>query len=347
MSSAAVLAGLMLVGITTVHGQTALEMHRFFRNQIGLSEDQIASIDRGKAVAKVIPSRTPAEVIVFGAVFVEAPPESYVRYAFDVERLLRSPSYLGVRRFSSPPATSDLEGFSLEPDDIRSLKFCRPGKCAIQLQADVMHELQRSLDWAAPNLDAQVNERMRRAMLEVVRRYQAEGNRVLGSYHDTEHPFDFDSQLRSLVGRSEALPVYLPHLSHYLLDYPGSMPASAQSMLHWERVSFGLKPTLRLNHTIAYQPGGVMSGAQIVVVKQLFASHYFQLALDLTACVPDSGHKGFYLITLKGSSQQGLTGWKGALLRLIVVSRTRSAEEKILVNIKQVLEEKQQAARVN
>lgn len=347
MWKAASVAGLILCGMLPVFGQTPQELRAFFRTQIGLSEEQIAMIDRGKAVAKVLNSKSAGEIIVFGAVFVDADPASYVGLALNVERLRRSPSYLNVRRFSSPPASSDLDGFSLEPDDIRNLKHCRPGKCAVQLPAEAMHHLQQTLNWSAPDLDAQVNQRMRSIALDMVRRYQAEGNRVLGSYHDTEHPYEIDSQLRALVGRSEELPFYLPQLGHYLLDYPSAMPASAQSVLYWERVSFGLKPTLRLNHAIAYQPTGPMNGAQVVVVKQLFASHYFQLALDLTACVPDSARRGFYLITLKGSEQQGLTGWKGALLRLIVVSRTRSAQEKILVNIKQVLEDTRPAAGAN
>lgn len=79
------------------------------------------------------------------------------------------------------------------------------------------------------------------------------------------------------------------------------------------------------------------------MVKQLYASHYFQLALDLTACVPergDDGSKGFYLVSLKGSTQQGLTGFKGSILRHIIVSRTRSAQEKVLIGIKQALEQR-------
>jgi hypothetical protein len=50
---------------------------------------------------------------------------------------------------------------------------------------------------------------------------------------------------------------------------------------------------------------------------------------------------GFYLISLKGSTQQGLTGLKGSLLRRIVVGKARSAQKKALINIKKVLEGKQ------
>jgi hypothetical protein len=75
--------------------------------------------------------------------------------------------------------------------------------------------------------------------------------------------------------------------------------------------------------------------------KQLYASHYFQSALDLTVCVQDSGHpekKGFFLITLKGSKQAGLTGLKGGIVRKVAVDRTRSSLERGLAAIKQALE---------
>jgi hypothetical protein len=50
--------------------------------------------------------------------------------------------------------------------------------------------------------------------------------------------------------------------------------------------------------------------------KQLYASHYFQVALDLTTCVGESDEnqgKGFYVITLKSSRQGGLTGFTGSI----------------------------------
>jgi len=75
-----------------------------------------------------------------------------------------------------------------------------------------------------------------------------------------------------------------------------------------------------------------------VAVKQLFASHYFETALDLTVCVPDQEHPGMYVITLKGSSQAGLTGFKGGIVRKVAVDKSRSSLEKALESIKQKLE---------
>lgn len=347
MTNATVLIGLSLLSCFPAGGQPTPELRGFFRDQIGLSEEQIDMIARGRSVAKVLSTGTSAELLVFGAVFINAPAEAYVRLAFDINHLRQSPSYLNVGRLGSPPSPSDLDGFSLEPDDIRSLKHCRPGKCAVQLTADAMLELQQSLNRSGPEIDEQVNHQLRRIVFELVRQYEEKGNRGLGSYDDMERPFDVGKQLHALLGRSKVPTAYLPLLNRYLLDYPPATPENTRSMLYWERVSFGLKPTLRLNHAMAYQSVGPKGAAEVVVVKQLFASHYFQLALDLTVCVTDRERGGFYLITLKGSTQQGLSGWKGALLRLFIIGRTRTAEEKVLISIKRKLEEPDKVAGGN
>ena len=72
--------------------------------------------------------------------------------------------------------------------------------------------------------------------------------------------------------------------------------------------------------------------------KQLYASHYFQTALDLTVCVKDAQRPGFYIITLKGSKQAGLTGLKGSIVRKVAEDKTRSSLERLLGTIKQKLE---------
>ena len=95
----------------------------------------------GGAVAKVVPTKRPEEIAVFGAVFVDAKPEEYVKFALDMDRLRRLPSYLGAGRLNDPPQLSDLEGFALEPEDVQNLRACRPGKCGVQLPAAAMQEV--------------------------------------------------------------------------------------------------------------------------------------------------------------------------------------------------------------
>jgi hypothetical protein len=338
------LVGIVLFGALVSAGQTIREPRAFFKEQIGLSGDQIATIDGGGVVVKTLLSKTPAEVFIFGATHVNAAPEGYLKFAFDMSRLGSLPSYLGVRRFSNPPKLSDLEGFTLEPDDIKNLRNCTPGKCDVQLSSDAMLRLQKAVNWSALDVAEQVNERVRKMALELLVRYQEGGNSALEIYEDKSRAFDMDAAFRSLLSESEVLPVYLPELKRYLLQYPAPMPPNVESFFYWEKVDFGLKPTLRLNHVIAYRSTGPRGVANVVAVKQLWASHYFQLALDLTACVPESGRTngaGSYVISLKGSTQQGLTGFMGVFRRKVVVSKALSAQENTLIKIKKALEERE------
>lgn len=90
-----------------------------------------------------------------------------------------------------------------------------------------------------------------------------------------------------------------------------------------------------------YRGTGDHDPAYAIAVKQLYASHYFETALDLTVCVPDGNRAnlpGMYLITLKGSQQAGLTGFKGSIVRKVAVDKTRSSLEHALEVIRQRLE---------
>jgi site-specific recombinase XerD len=67
-------AAVVLCGAFTGSQQTTSEPRTFFTKQLGLSDDEVAAIGRGEAVAKVLPSSTPAEVLLFGATHVSAHP---------------------------------------------------------------------------------------------------------------------------------------------------------------------------------------------------------------------------------------------------------------------------------
>jgi hypothetical protein len=317
-----------------------VEPFKFFRDYVGLKEDQIVAIRNGKAVAKIVETRSPDEVFVFGSVYVQSTPEKYLKLASDIDALRKLPSYLAIRNFSDPPQLSDFDGFTLEPDDIKQLKNCEPGKCDVQLPTEGMDTFKQSVNWSAPDAANQANQLAQKLALEAIQRYTQGGNAALGTYMDKHHPAVVGETFASLLSRSKALPIYLPELEHYLLDYPRAQSENIQSQFYWEKVNFGLKPTLRIVQAVVYRGSRSTDPAYAVAVKQLYASHYFEAALDLTVCVrdPENPNRGFYLITLKGSQQAGLTGFKGGIVRKVAVDKTRSSLERALGAIKQKLE---------
>jgi len=317
------------------------EPNRFFREFIGLNQDEIRGIGEGKAVAKTLDSPTADQVFVFGSVFINSTPELYLKFASDMDAMRKLPSYLALRKFSAPPQLSDLTGFTLDKEDFKELKNCKAGHCEVQLPTEAMEEFQRSVNWSAPEAADQANALAQHMALQAVLNYEQGGNPALGSYRDKNHPAVVADTFASLVNRSKALPVYLPALRDYLLNYPKADSSGIESQFYWEKVNFGLKPTLRIVQAIVYRGSDSTDPAYAIALKQLYASHYFESALDLTVCVPDQsnpGRAGFYLITLKGSQQAGLTGLKGGILRKVAVDKTRSSLERALGAIKQKLE---------
>jgi hypothetical protein len=333
-----ILAGLLALSTGEITQGQSAEPFRFFREYVGLNDEQISAIRNGKAIAKIVESRTLDEVFVFGAVYVESTPDKYLKFASDIDSLRKLPNYLAIRKFSNPPQLRDLEGFTLEEDDIKQLRNCEPGKCEVQLPSEVMDSFKQSVDWSAPDVANRVNRLAQKMALDALLKYIQGGNTALGTYRDKRHPAVVQETFHSLLSRSKALPAYIPQLDRYLLNYPNANSDGIQSEFYWEKVNFGLKPTLRIVQAIAYRGEGPANPAYAIAVKQLYASHYFETALDLTVCVQDRERPGIYLITLKGSQQAGLTGFKGGIVRKVAVDKTRSSLERALEAIKQKLE---------
>jgi hypothetical protein len=345
-----IVAALLLVGLLSLSASLLAsnrseddrqaELTDFFKKYVGLNNDQIKSIREGQSVAKILDAPTADEVFVFGGVYVHSTPEEYLKLASDIDALRKLPSYLAIKKFSDPPQLSDLDGLTLEDEDLKDLQKCREGKCEIQLPTDAMDDFRAKINWSAPDAHDQANRLTKTLILEEFKKYEQGGNAALGTYRDKNNPAAVEQAFQSLISRAKALPVYLPELQSYLLNYPTAKSDNIQSEFYWEKVNFGLKPTIRVLQAVLYRGADPSRPAYALAVKQLYASHYFQTALDLTICIRDDTdpQPGMFLITLKGSQQAGLTGFKGSIVRKVAVDKTRSSLERALAAMKVSLE---------
>ena len=243
---------LIMTGATPHPGfsQSNPHLQTFFQQIIGLNQDQIAAIRNGQAVAKAMPCRTPAEIFLFGAVYIHAVPEAFVLFAHDFDRLRKLPSYLGLGVFSSPPQLSELTGFSFDNDDVQALERCKPGNYLIQGPASSMEEFHRSIDWSASNVNVQVNELLQAKRCSFCLPTSATAIRSSDVYNDKHKPVEVAQQFAYMVSYYKALPEHLPEFYQYLLSYPNARPANVEDTFYWARVKFGLKPTLRIVHVV-------------------------------------------------------------------------------------------------
>jgi hypothetical protein len=101
---------------------------------------------------------------------------------------------LGAGEFSAPPAVGDLDGLSLERDDIEDLKNCRPGDCELQLPEESMEAARTSIRWNSPDVaeHEQVTILAKRGIVRLLKDYGQSGDRALQTYRDKRDPLPID-----------------------------------------------------------------------------------------------------------------------------------------------------------
>jgi hypothetical protein len=334
----------LIAGVTApCNAQTNAELFSYLQQYVKLSQDEIANLRKGESVAKNLDSRKGDEVFLFGAVYVSGTPENYVKLAYDFERLRKLPDYLALEKFSSPPQPSDLKSFALDSQDIKDLQDCKPEHCNLQIPASAIGDVHQAINWSAPDAEQQVDEMAQKRALQLLLAYQEKGNPALGVYNDKHDPTEVPEQFKYMLSYAKVLPKALPDYYNYLLNYPNGKPANVEDMFYWTKVKFGLKPTLRMVQVVTMHGNDPQEPTYVIAEKQLYASHYFETAIDLTYCFrsDDPKQPGFYLVMIMGSEQAGLTGLKGSVVRKAAVGRSVSNLQKSLTTIKTTLEKNQ------
>ncbi len=333
----------VLCFILSSFAQSSSDLIPYFKN-VGFSDQDIAAItEHGQSVSKDLKTRSASDIYVVGAVYINAKPDAYLKSVTDYVALRKLPDYLGVQAIGVPPKLSDFSGFNFTDEDIKDLKACKPGNCDIQLPEDAITSFRSAAMNSQDPADA-VNNLLQKRVTQRVAIYQKQGNKTLAAvYNDKSHPVSMADTFKGLLSYTDYIPQGSPEFYRYLISYPGTKPANTTNGFYWTNVKFGLKPTLRILHVVTRKGSNSSEPAYIIAEKQLYASHYFQAALDLTYCISASGDPtkpGFYLIKLMGSQQAGLTGFKGSVVRKVAVDKTVASLKNSLASIKASLEGK-------
>ena len=112
-----------------------------------------------------------------------------------------------------------------------------------------------------------------------------------------------------------------------------------ESQFYWEKVNFGLRPTLRLVHAAVYRSSS-QQPVYAAAAKQLYASHYFHTALEIRTIVnePAQPDAGTYLVVVNVARSDGLTGLFGGVVKSKVRTTSRNALASALNAIKLMAE---------
>ena len=112
-----------------------------------------------------------------------------------------------------------------------------------------------------------------------------------------------------------------------------------EQALVWSKIKFGLKPVIAVNQISIYKRNSDVGPQVLVASKQIYANHYFNAFLALTAFVNVPGAaNGSYLIYENRSRADGLEGPFGKIKRGVVEKKALEGLRGIIAQSKASLE---------
>ena len=316
------------------------EPQTFLRTTAGFSAADLAALDRGEPLAKVLDTDK-REIALVGAVRIKSTRERLFAEYRDVSGLRRSQVFLEVGTFSATPRVDDLRVLTFEDSDLDTIRECQPGDCGVRLPSHGIARFQRDVDWRAPDWRQQAGSLWRQLLVDYVAGYTAQGDKALAEYQNKEVPLSVSEEFKVLFEEMRYFRPAAAEFLGYLEAFPAVRLEGSEDILYWDKKAFGLRPVISLTHLTMYAPPGVRSSAAfpaaLIATKQIYATHYFDAALGLTLVFDDHA-SGFYMLCVDRARTRSLTSFIRGFVRGIVQRRSRDAMEKILRTTKLTLE---------
>jgi hypothetical protein len=312
------------------HGQTSFpELQKALNSQQGGFNDiDLAALQRGETVVKSAPVQDKREVAVAGLVSLKATAQEFLRSYRESLTKSNNAAVLEIGSFGAVPALADLQNLTLEARDIEDLKECTAGDCQIKLSAAMIERFAKEINWQAPDHAQQATQLFRTMLFEYVTDYRARGDAALITYGDKSKAIRLAEEHAALTNASGYL--------NDLVDSSSELQ-QVEELLVWSKIKFGLKPVIAINHVTIYKRERQLGPQIVAVSKQIYANHYFNSSLALTAFVTLAGPTS-YLVYENRSRADGLEGPFSKLKRGVVEKKAVEGLKGILQNSKLTLE---------
>jgi hypothetical protein len=317
--------------------ETARDPFAFFRPSVITSDADRQHLDAGGTVSRVIAGQQRA-IAVFSATPVDVNGDRFVSWMRRIAALKEGEYVAAIERFSNPPRLEDLERLTLDAGDIEDLERCRPGRCGLKLSAAEIEELQRTLHAAGGNRRNVIQDAFRRLVLRRVQTYAAGGHHALASYEDRSRSVSLEASFSGLVQQSAFLGQHIPALAAFLDRWPDRPMPEVESFLYWSKERLGAKAIISVTQISIMRGDGHATPDAIAVGKQVFATHYMDASLSVTAIVCDHSTAQRYMAYLNRTDVDVLGGLWGGMVRRVLERRLRSEAPAILQTLRGRLE---------
>ena len=334
------LVAVLLSAPASARAQIPADLEQYLLRTAGFTKPDLSALDSGTVIARVMEGTADTEVMVVAAVKIRATRDQTLAYYGQMVAYVDGTITTGFGRFSNPPRLEDVRNLSLNADDIAQLQSCKPGDCDLRIGGSALTAIRSGIDWRAPDAAAQVNARVREAIVKYIAAYVKTGDEALVTYNDRQEPVSLRQQWREILAASPYFQQYSAPLREYLTQYPRQTLPGAKDVVYWVQEDYtGLKPVLSLVHGVIYQDPA-RPDRTVVIQKQLYASHYYDgsLAVAVVLDGPKGAAPVTYLVYANRSRGDLLKGGFGGLRRTAARNQAKSAAEQTLGTIKSVLE---------
>ena len=325
----------VLLSVPTI--SAGIDPFEFFRPSVTVTSEDRRQLDQGQSIARIVPSED-RELAVFASVRVDIDGDRLVAWMRRVELLKKSAYVLTIGRFSSPPRIEDLADLALDDEELSDVRSCRPGSCGLKLSSGEMNQLRGAAAAAGDGWKPALQRAFRTVVLERVNAYLEKG-------HGAVPPYDNDSvQVRpaehfaAVLAHSTFLTTRLPAFVEGLRDYPKTTQPGVESFVYWSKERLAGKSILSARHVNILRGGEPGVPDVLVVARQLFATHYVNAELGVTALVEDRAAGRRYLVYFNRSEADALGGFFGGLVRWFAERRVRAEAADVLDGLRQRLE---------
>ena len=301
-----------------------------FRPTVVVSPAELKQLDQGLPLVKIL-AADGQELAAFGAAAIppDPAPGRAAGWIRRVDALRASRYVLATGRFSTPPRIEDLDGLDLDEEDLQDIRACRPRQCGIKLTDAEIEELRTVATTSDPTWRSAVQLAFRRVVLRRVGAYLVGGHRALAPYANRKHPRSLAAAFALIVNHSSFLRQQLPDVVPMLTECPGRSIAQGDGFLYWSTERLGGRPIITVTHAGLVRPGGDAQSDPVAIGIQVFATHYLDASIGVTAIV-EGGSGRRYLAYMNRSDVDGLGGFWGGLARAIIEARVRRDGAKVL-----------------
>jgi hypothetical protein len=303
----------------------------FFDPSVAITAANRAILDRGLPFVQVLDTQG-HELAVFTAIEVPSSvtPDRMVAWMQNVAEFRKSSYVLAVRRFSSPPRLEDLDTLTLDDGDFKDLEDCRPASCGMKLSDGEMERLQRVIRASGREWNGAVQTAFRQMVLQRVTGYVEKGHSGLEEYRDGRKrrlpAVGFSRMLQHSTFLLERAPV----IAEALARESASGTVNGEAFLYWSKERLGGKAVINATHVRIFRPPGIEGVEVLMTGTQIFATHYLDACLGVTALVRDRRTSRNYFVYLNRSDVDLLGGLWGRLARRIIAGRVEDDGPAIL-----------------